>query len=242
MSDLDRVGGVPVVMRELLEAGLIDGDCVTVTGRTVAQNLDDADPAAPDGSIVHAVKDPIHPEGGIGILRGSIAPDGSVMKIAGAASLEFRGRARPFDSETDAFSALTRGEITAGDIIVIRYEGPKGSPGMPEMLAVTAAVAGAGLGSEVALITDGRFSGATKGYSVGHIAPEAFVGGPIALVREGDEIVIDAEARRIDLLVDDDELARRRSGWTPPEPRYTTGALAKYARLVGSADHGAVTG
>jgi dihydroxy-acid dehydratase len=242
MSDLDRVGGVPVVMRELLEAGLLDGDCMTVTGRSVAQNLDDLEPAAPDGTVVHAVKDPIHPEGGIAILRGSIAPDGSVMKIAGAASLEFRGRARPFDSETDAFHSLTRGDIVAGDIIVIRYEGPRGSPGMPEMLAVTAAVAGAGLGTDVALITDGRFSGATKGYSVGHIAPEAFVGGPIALVREGDEILIDAEARRIDLLVDDDEVARRRSEWTPPEPRYSTGALAKYAKLVGSADHGAVTG
>ena len=242
MSDLDRVGGVPVVMNELLEAGLLDGDCMTVTGRTVAENLAELRPAAPDGDIVHAVKDPIHPEGGTAILRGSLAPDGSVMKIAGAASLEFRGRARPFDSETDAFHALTRGEIAAGDIIVIRYEGPKGSPGMPEMLAVTAAVAGAGLGKDVALVTDGRFSGATKGYSVGHIAPEAFVGGPIALVREGDEILIDAEGRRLDLLIDDDELARRRAAWTAPEPRYTTGALAKYAKLVGSADHGAVTG
>ena len=242
MSDLDRVGGVPVVMKELLEAGLLDGDCMTVTGRTVAQNLADLETAAPDGEIVRAVKDPIHPEGGTAILRGSLAPDGSVMKIAGAASLEFRGRARPFDSETDAFHALTRGEIVAGDVIVIRYEGPKGSPGMPEMLAVTAAVAGAGLGKDVALITDGRFSGATKGYSVGHIAPEAFVGGPIALVHEGDEILIDAEGRRIELLVEDAELARRRESWSAPAPRYTTGALAKYAKLVGSADHGAVTG
>jgi dihydroxy-acid dehydratase len=242
MSDLDRVGGVPVVMKELLEAGLLDGDCITVTGRSVAENLAELRPAAPDGDIVHAVKDPIHPEGGTAILRGSLAPDGSVMKIAGAASLEFRGRARPFDSEIDAFHALTRGEIRAGDVIVIRYEGPKGSPGMPEMLAVTAAVAGAGLGKDVALITDGRFSGATKGYSVGHVAPEAFVGGPIALVREGDEVAIDAANRRIDLVVDDDELARRRAAWTAPAPRYTRGALAKYARLVGSADHGAVTG
>jgi dihydroxy-acid dehydratase len=164
------------------------------------------------------------------------------MKIAGAASLEFRGRARPFDSEHDAFVALTQGRIEAGDVIVIRYEGPKGSPGMPEMLAVTAAVAGAGLGADVALITDGRFSGATKGYSVGHVAPEAFVGGPLALVSEGDPIVIDAAARRIDLDVDDATLAERRGRWTAPEPRYTTGALAKYAKLVGSADHGAVTG
>ena len=242
MSDLDRVGGVPVVMRELLEAGLLDGDCMTVTGRSVAENLDAVRPAAPDGTIVHAVSDPIHPEGGTAILRGSLAPDGSVMKIAGAATLEFRGRARPFDSETDAFHALTRGEIEAGDVIVIRYEGPKGSPGMPEMLAVTAAVAGAGLGKDVALITDGRFSGATKGYSVGHIAPEAFVGGPIALVREGDEILIDAQDRRIDLLVDPAEISRRRESWGAPAPRYTSGALAKYAKLVSSADHGAVTG
>jgi dihydroxy-acid dehydratase len=164
------------------------------------------------------------------------------MKIAGAASLEFRGRARPFDSEHDAFVALTKGEISAGDVMVIRYEGPKGSPGMPEMLAVTAAVAGAGLGKDVALITDGRFSGATKGYSVGHVAPEAFVGGPIALVHDGDEIAIDAANRRIDLLVDDAVLAERRSTWSAPEPRYQNGALAKYARLVSSASEGAVTG
>jgi dihydroxy-acid dehydratase len=242
MSDLDRVGGVPVVMRELLEAGLLHGDCVTVTGRTIAENLAELDPPAPEGTVVRPFAEPIHPEGGIAILRGSLAPDGSVMKIAGAASLGFRGRARAFDSEHDAFVALTQGRIEAGDVIVIRYEGPKGSPGMPEMLAVTAAVAGAGLGSEVALITDGRFSGATKGYSVGHVAPEAFVGGPIALVREGDPIVIDAAARRIDLDVDDATLAVRRAAWTAPEPRYTTGALAKYARLVSSADHGAVTG
>ncbi|MEP6476239.1 MAG: dihydroxy-acid dehydratase, partial [Actinomycetota bacterium] len=235
MSDLDRVGGVPVVMKELLDAGLLDGDVMTVTGRTIAQNLADLVPAAPDGDIVHPVAAPIHPEGGTAILRGSLAPDGSVMKIAGSAGLEFRGRARAFDSETDAFHAVTQGRIQAGDVIVIRYEGPKGSPGMPEMLAVTAAVAGAGLGSDVALVTDGRFSGATKGYSVGHVAPEAFVGGPIALVREGDQIVIDAASRRIDLVVDDDELARRRAAWTAPDPRYTRGALAKYAKLVGSA-------
>jgi dihydroxy-acid dehydratase len=246
MSDLDRVGGVPVVMKELLDAGLLHGDCITVTGRTIAQNLDDlaADQnlPAPDGTIVHAFSDPIHAEGGTAILRGSIAPNGSVMKIAGAKSLEFRGRARPFDSEHDAFEALTAGHIQKGDVIVIRYEGPKGSPGMPEMLAVTAAVAGAGLGADVALITDGRFSGATKGYSVGHIAPEAFVGGPIALIQEGDSIFIDAENRRIDVEVDESVLAERRAAWTAPAPRYTTGALAKYAMLVGGADHGAVTG
>ena len=242
MSDLDRVGGVPVVMRELLEAGLLNGDAMTVTGKTVAENLAALDPPAPDGTVVHPVADPIHATGGTAILRGSLAPDGSVMKIAGAEGMVFSGTARPFDSEQDAFAALTARKIVAGDVIVIRYEGPKGSPGMPEMLAVTAAVAGAGLGKDVALITDGRFSGATKGYSVGHIAPEAFVGGPIALVEDGDEIVIDADARRIDLSVDEATLAERRAGWKAPEPRYTTGALAKYARLVGSAEHGAVTG
>jgi dihydroxy-acid dehydratase len=242
MSDLDRVGGVPVVMQELLDAGLLHGDAVTVTGMTIAENLAGLHPAAPDGTVVHPVKDPIHPEGGTAILRGSLAPDGSVMKIAGAESLEFRGRARPFDSEHEAFEALTAGGIEPGDVIVIRYEGPKGSPGMPEMLAVTAAVAGAGHGKDIALVTDGRFSGATKGYSVGHIAPEAFVGGPIALVADGDTIVIDAANRRIDLEVDDAEFARRRDRWAPPQPRYENGALAKYARLVSSADLGAVTG
>jgi len=241
MQDLDRVGGVQVVIQELLGAGLLHGECVTVTGKTIAENIAELAPNAPDGTIVHPFSEPIHAEGGTAILYGSLAPEGSVMKIAGAASLEFRGRARAFDSEQEAFEAVTSGKILAGDVIVIRYEGPKGSPGMPEMLAVTAAVAGAGLGAEVALITDGRFSGASKGYSVGHIAPEAFVGGPIALAREGDEIVIDAANRRIDLAVDAAELERRRSEWTAPEPRSTSGALAKYARLVGSASKGAVT-
>ncbi len=241
MSDLDRVGGVPVVMQQLLDAGLLHGDCRTVTGATVAENLAATASPAPDGVVVHPFDAPIHPEGGTAILRGSLAPNGAVMKIAGAATLEFRGRARPFDSEKEAFDAVTGGRIQAGDVIVIRYEGPKGSPGMPEMLAVTAAVAGAGLGKDVALITDGRFSGATKGYSVGHIAPEAYVGGPIALVHEGDPIVIDAANRRIDLAVDAAELDRRRAAWAQPEPRYTQGALAKYARTVSGADLGAVT-
>ncbi len=241
MSDLDRVGGVPVVMKELLDAGLLRGHPMTVTGKTIAQNLAELAPPAPDGSVVRPFGQPIHAEGGTAILFGSLAPEGSVMKIAGAASLEFRGHARPFDSEHDAFEALTKGGIDKGDVIVIRYEGPKGSPGMPEMLAVTAAVSGAGLGADIALITDGRFSGATKGYSVGHVAPEAVVGGPIALVREGDEIVIDAANRRIDLRVDEAELERRRAEWLPPAPRYHSGALAKYARLVGSASKGAVT-
>jgi dihydroxy-acid dehydratase len=241
MSDLDRVGGVPVVMKELLDAGLLRGDCMTVTGKTVAENLAAMDVQAPDGDVVRPVSEPIHTEGGTAILRGSLAPDGSVMKIAGSSTLDFLGPARVFDSETAAFHALAEGKITSGDVMVIRYEGPKGSPGMPEMLAVTAAVAGAGLGKEVALITDGRFSGATKGISVGHITPEACVGGPIALVVEGDPIHIDAANRTIDLEVDSATLEARRAAWTAPEPKYTQGALAKYARAVGSADHGAVT-
>jgi dihydroxy-acid dehydratase len=242
MSDLDRVGGVQVVMKELLDAGLLHGDSLTVTGKTVAENLAELAPPPPDGEIVHAAGSPIHPTGGTAILRGNLAPDGAVVKIAGAEGLVFEGLARPFDSEQDAFAAVTSGAIVPGDVIVIRYEGPRGSPGMPEMLAVTAAVAGAGLGDGVALITDGRFSGATKGYSVGHIAPEAFIGGPIALVQDGDRIRIDAAARSLELLVDEDTLATRRQAWVAPEPRYTTGALAKYAKLVGQADHGAITG
>jgi dihydroxy-acid dehydratase len=214
---------------------------VTVTGKTVAENLASMDVPAPDGDVVRPMSAPIHTEGGTAILRGSLAPDGSVMKIAGSSSLDFLGPARVFDSETAAFHALAEGKISSGDVMVIRYEGPKGSPGMPEMLAVTAAVAGAGLGKEVALITDGRFSGATKGISVGHITPEACVGGPIALVREGDAIHIDAANRTIDLEVDSATLESRRAAWTAPEPKYTQGALAKYARAVGSADHGAVT-
>ncbi len=241
MSDLDRVGGVPVVMQELLDAGLLHGDCMTVTGKTQAENLREVAPPKPDGDIVHPAGDPIHPWGGIAILRGNLAPNGSVVKAAGAEGLTFEGVARPFDSEQDAFIAVTSGAIKSGDVIVIRYEGPKGSPGMPEMLAVTAAVAGAGLGKDVALITDGRFSGATKGYSVGHIAPEAFIGGTIALVEEGDRIRIDADARSLELLVDEATLSARRNGWTAPAPRYTTGALAKYAKLVGGAEHGAIT-
>ncbi len=241
MSDVDRVGGVQVVMRELLDADLLHGDCMTVTGKSIADNLAAMEVPEPDGEVVHPPSDPIHPWGGLAILRGNLAPDGAVIKIAGAAATSFEGTARCFDSEQDAFDAVTSGAIASGDVIVIRYEGPKGSPGMPEMLAVTAAVAGSGLGSDVALITDGRFSGATKGYSVGHIAPEAFVGGPIALVHDGDRIRIDADARKIEVLVDDAELERRRAEWTQPEPRYTQGALAKYAREVGSADHGAVT-
>ncbi|HXF36726.1 MAG TPA: dihydroxy-acid dehydratase [Actinomycetota bacterium] len=242
MTDLDRVGGVPVVMRELLDAGLLHGDALTVTGRTVAENLAELRPPGPDGDVVRPASDPIHPWGGLVILRGSLAPEGAVCKAAGAEGEVFRGRARPFDSEQEAFRAVTSGAIAPGDVIVIRNEGPKGAPGMPEMLAVTAAVAGAGLGREVALVTDGRFSGATKGFSVGHVAPEAVVGGPIALIEEGDGIVLDIPGRRIDLLVEEAVLEERRRRWSPPPPRYERGALAKYARLVSSASEGAVTG
>ncbi len=242
MSDLDRVGGVPVVMKELLDRGLLHGDCLTVTGRTVAENLEEVRPPAPDGAVVRPASDPIHPWGGLVILRGTLAPEGAVCKAAGAEGEVFRGRARPFDSEQDAFRAVTSGAIGPGDVIVIRNEGPKGAPGMPEMLAVTAAVVGAGLDRDVALVTDGRFSGATKGFSVGHVSPEAVVGGPIALVEEGDEIVLDIPGRRIDLLVDEAVLGERRERWRPPPPRYEHGALAKYARLVSSASEGAVTG
>ena len=240
MSDLDKVGGVPVVMKELLGAGLLHGDAITVSGRTVSENVGDA--SSPDGEVVRPLSDPIHPHGGTVILRGSLAPDGAVMKWVGAEGTTFRGRARPFESEEDAFHAITEGRIDSGDVIVIRHEGPRGGPGMREMLAVTAAVVGAGLGREVALVTDGRFSGATHGFAVGHVSPEAAACGPIALVEEGDEIVVDVDARKLDLAVPDDDLERRRERWKAPPPRYESGALAKYARLVSSASEGAVTG
>ncbi|MER3452696.1 MAG: dihydroxy-acid dehydratase [Acidimicrobiia bacterium] len=241
MTDLDAIGGVPVVMRHLLEAGLIHGDCLTVTGRTVAENLAAIDPPAPDGRVVHPLSEPIHPQGGIAVLRGSLAPNGAVVKVAGIDQLRFEGTARVFDGEDAAMEAVLAGRIRPGDVVVIRYEGPKGGPGMREMLAITGAMKGAGRGSDAALVTDGRFSGGTHGFCVGHVAPEAVDGGPIAFVRDGDRIVIDAEACTIDLLVDEAELAHRRATWKLPEPRYTSGVLAKYARLVTGADKGAVT-
>jgi dihydroxy-acid dehydratase len=241
MSDLDRVGGVPVIMSELLNAGLLHGDALTVSGSTVAENLAALSPPAPDGDVVRPFDRPIHAEGGLAIFRGSLAPDGAVGKVAGMEGRAFRGRARVFDDEADAFQAVTGGRIRAGDVIVIRYEGPRGGPGMREMLAVTGAVIGAGLGRGVALVTDGRFSGATHGFCIGHIAPEAAVGGPIALVEEGDTIVLDIEGRRLEIDVPEAELQRRRDGWRAPTPRYERGALAKYARLVSSASRGAVT-
>jgi dihydroxy-acid dehydratase len=241
MADLDRIGGVPVVMRELLDAGLLHPDAMTVTGKTVAENL--ADVHMPDGQdVVHGVASPIHAEGGYAILRGNLAPEGAVIKVAATSRTSFRGPARVFDSEEDALRAVLARQLRPGDVVVIRYEGPRGGPGMKEMLAVTAALAGAGLGDEVLLITDGRFSGATRNLSVAHIAPEAADGGPIALVREGDAISVDIASRRLDVHVSDDELETRAKAWHPPAPRYTTGALAKYARLVSSASRGAVTG
>ena len=241
MVDIDRIGGIPAIMKEMLDAGLLHGDALTVTGKTVGENLDGV--AYPsDRTIVHALKEPIHETGGLAILRGSLAPEGCVAKIAGMEGTVFRGPARVFDNEQDAFDAVTHGRINRGDVIVIRYEGPRGGPGMREMLAVTAAVSGAGLGHDVCLITDGRFSGATHGFMVAHVAPEATDAGPIAFVAEGDEILLDVPNRRLDVLVNEAVLDKRRADWVPPPPRYTTGALAKYARLVSSASRGAVCG
>jgi dihydroxy-acid dehydratase len=241
MVDIDAIGGVPVVMRELLEAGLLHGDVLTVTGKTMAENLDAIDPPKPDGKVVHPLSAPIHVQGGIAILRGSLAPKGGVVKVAGIDQPYFEGPARVFDGEAAAMEEILAGKIKAGDIVVIRYEGPKGGPGMREMLAVTGAMKGAGRGKDAALITDGRFSGGTHGFCVGHVAPEAVDGGPIAFVADGDTIIIDADAHTIDLVVDDAELERRRAEWKLPEPLYTTGFLAKYAKLAQGAEKGAIT-
>jgi dihydroxy-acid dehydratase len=240
MSDVDRVGGVPVIMRALLDAGLMHGDCLTVTGRTVAENLADVNPPDPDGDILHASASALASTGGITILSGSLAPDGAVVKSAGVGVDVFEGTARVFEREQSAMAALEDGTIGKGDVVVIRYEGPKGGPGMREMLMITGAIKGAGLGKDVMLITDGRFSGGTTGLCVGHVVPEATDGGPIGLVRDGDRIRIDIGARTLDLLVDEAELSRRRETFEPLPPRYTRGVLAKYAKLVGSASKGAV--
>ncbi len=242
MTDLDRIGGLPVVLRELFEEGLLHGDCLTVTGKTMAENLADLDPPAPDGSVVRLFSEPIHADGGISILHGSLAPEGAVVKIAGIdGDLAFAGRARVFDGEGAAMEAILAGTVTPGTVVVIRYEGPKGGPGMREMLAVTGAMAGVGRGGDCALVTDGRFSGGTQGFCVGHVAPEAAVGGPIGLVEDGDQIVLDAHEGRLDVVVEPAELERRRELWNPPVPRYATGVMAKYARLVVGAERGAVT-
>jgi dihydroxy-acid dehydratase len=242
MFDVDHIGGVPVVMKTLLDAGLLHGDCLTVTGQTMAENLAAIAPPDPDGKVLRALDNPIHPTGGITILRGSLAPDGAVVKTAGLDSDVFEGTARVFDGERAALDALEDGTITEGDAVVIRYEGPKGGPGMREMLAITGAIKGAGLGKDVLLLTDGRFSGGTTGLCVGHIAPEAFDGGPIALLRDGDRIRLDVAARTLDVLADPAELADRQKDFTPPPARYKTGVLAKYVKLVSSAAIGAVCG
>jgi dihydroxy-acid dehydratase len=242
MNDVDRVGGVPVVMKALLDAGLLHGDVLTVTGRTVAENLAEMDIAPLDGTVLRTLDDPIHATGGLTILTGSLAPEGAVVKTAGFDASVFEGPARVFERERGAMDALTNGEISKGDVVVIRYEGPKGGPGMREMLAITAAIKGAGLGRDVLLLTDGRFSGGTTGLCIGHIAPEAVDAGPIAFLRDGDPIRVDIAARTLDVLVDEAELQARRAGWAPLPPRYTRGVLAKYSKLVRSAAVGAVTG
>ncbi len=241
MADLNRVGGVPVVLKELLRGGLLHGDVLTVTGKTMAENLAEVT-ATPDGNVVHPLETALSGGSTIVVLRGNLAPEGAVAKVASVEKLTRRGPARVFDGEEACFDAIARREIQAGDIVVIRYEGPKGGPGMREMLAVTAALVGQGLGDQIAMVTDGRFSGATRGLMVGHAAPEAFVGGPIAIVQDGDEITIDAENKKLELHVDEAEVTRRLAAWTPPPPNYESGALAKYARLVSSASEGAVCG
>ncbi|MCY3786109.1 MAG: dihydroxy-acid dehydratase [bacterium] len=241
MADIDRIGGIPVVMRLLLEEGLFHGDEVTVTGRTMAENLADLDPPGADGEVVHRFDDPIHDIGGIAVLTGSLAPSGAVVKVAGIDTDSFEGPARVFDGEDAAMEMVLSGRINPGDVVVIRYEGPKGGPGMREMLAITGAMKGAGRGADAALVTDGRFSGGTHGFCVGHVAPEGSDGGSIGLVAEGDRIRIDVRSHRIDLLVSEEELAARRADWKAPAPRYTSGFLAKYARLAQGAEKGAIT-
>lgn len=242
MNDVDRHGGVPVVMKALLDAGLIHGDALTVTGKTVAENLAEINPLPLDGEVIRTLDNPIHPTGGLTILHGTFAPDGAVVKTAGFDLEVFEGPARVFERERAAMDALAEGRIEKGDVVVIRYEGPKGGPGMREMLAITAAIKGAGLGKDVLLLTDGRFSGGTTGLCIGHIAPEAVDAGPIAFVRDGDLIRVDIAARSLDLLVEPAELEARRTGWAPLPPRYTRGVLAKYSKLVHSAAEGAITG
>ncbi|MBJ7340077.1 dihydroxy-acid dehydratase [Mycolicibacterium sp.] len=242
MYDVDKIGGVPVIMKALLDAGLLHGDCLTVTGKTMAENLAHIAPPDPDGKVLRALANPIHPTGGITILHGSLAPEGAVVKSAGFDSDVFEGTARVFDGERAAMDALEDGTITGGDVVVIRYEGPKGGPGMREMLAITGAIKGAGLGKDVLLLTDGRFSGGTTGLCVGHVAPEAVDAGPIAFVQNGDKIRLDVGKGTLDVLVDAGEFDSRKAGFNPPAPKYPTGVLAKYRKLVGSAAQGAVCG
>ncbi|WP_017612651.1 dihydroxy-acid dehydratase [Nocardiopsis salina] len=241
MNDVDRVGGIPVLMKVLLDEGLLHGDALTVTGRTVEENLQDLAPDPIDGTVLRRFDNALHPTGGITVLRGSLAPEGAVVKTAGFDTEAFTGPARVFEREQAAMDALSAGDLRKGDVVVIRHEGPKGGPGMREMLAITAAIKGAGLGRDVLLLTDGRFSGGTTGLCVGHIAPEAVDGGPVALVREGDSITVDIAERSIDLHVDEEELEKRRAGWEPLPNPFPEGVLSKYAKLVRSASTGAVT-
>ena len=242
MSDVDRAGGVQVVLKQLLDAGLLHGDCITVTGKTMAENLAEMDIHEPDGKVIYPITQPRKSTGGLVILKGNLAPDGAVMKVAGTGHLSHEGPAKVFDGERDCFEAVTNGKVKKGDVVVIRYEGPQGGPGMQEMLAVTGAIMGQGdLGSNVLLLTDGRFSGATHGPMIGHIAPEAAVGGPIALVQDGDIIKMNVDTRELSVQLSEKELENRHKDWIKPKPNYTTGVMAKYAKLGGSAAHGAVT-
>ena len=240
MSDMDLVGGVPVVMKELARAGLIHEDCVTITGKTVGENLAEVD-LEPDNRVIYSIPNAKSPTGGLVILKGNLAPEGCVMKVSSTSRLQHEGPARVYDGERAAFEAVTTGQIQAGDVLVLRYEGPRGGPGMQEMLSVTGAMMGTGIGEDILLMTDGRFSGASRGPIIGHVAPEAAVGGPIGLVREGDVITMDVESRTLDVNISDEEMERRRHEWQPPEPRHTTGVMGKYAKLVSSASRGAVT-
>ena len=242
MTDIDRVGGIPVVLRALLDAGLLHGDCLTVTGKTMAENLADITPLDPDGDVLHAITNPLSLGGGITILAGSLAPEGAVCKTAGIEVENFEGPARVFEREQSAMEALENGTIKAGDVVVIRYEGPKGGPGMREMLMITGAIKGAGLGKSTLLLTDGRFSGGSTGLCVGHVAPEAVDGGPIAFIKDGDLIRIDVKSRTLDLLVSEDVLTERRKNFAPIPHKYKRGVLAKYSKVVGSASKGAVCG
>lgn len=241
MNSLDKIGGIPFILKKLDSKGLIHGNCLTVTGKTIHENLVSMNIPEQEQNIVKSIEAPIHNVGTAVILKGTLAPEGAVIKTAGVEMTKFTGKARVFDREEYAFDAVAKGEIDEGDVVVIRYEGPKGGPGMREMLATTAAIVGQGLGKKVAMVTDGRFSGGTRGLMVGHVAPEAYVGGPIAFVKDDDEISINTEDNSIDLHVSSEELERRKNQWTRPQPNYTTGALAKYASLVGSAAQGAIT-
>ena len=241
MESLDRIGGIPFVLKKLLEKGLLNENCMTVTGKTIKENLDAIKLPDKEQHVVRSIENPLHEVGTAVILKGSLAPEGAVIKTAGVEMTKFTGSAKVYDREEYAFDSVSKGEIDEGDVVVIRYEGPKGGPGMREMLATTAALVGQGLGKKVAMVTDGRFSGGTRGFMVGHVAPEAYVGGPIALVKNGDKITIDTETNALDIHVSEEELESRRKQWSKPEPNYKTGALAKYATLVGSAANGAIT-